>query len=243
MPDSGPLISLSIVSHGQARLVSMLLDDLERARPRNFEVLLTINIPENTEAFEERPYPLTVLRNSSPRGFGANHNAAFAHARGTYFAVVNPDIRTDQLDLDRLIEPFNSPGVAAVAPAVQSEAGTLEDSVRRFPTFPRLLRRVVLRQRQPDYRWNTDPIEVDWVAGMFVVFPTMRFREVGGFDAKRFYMYMEDADICKRLRQRGWSVVLNPQVSVVHAARRASHRNFRHLRWHLVSALRFLSGV
>jgi GT2 family glycosyltransferase len=130
-----------------------------------------------------------------------------------------------------------------VAPVVLSGQGQVEDSVRHFPTFTRLARRVLLRQRNPDYRWDRTPIEVDWTAGMFVLFRPEAFRAVGGFDDRRFFMYFEDVDICARLWRRGWSVVLQPQVSVVHDAQRASHRSMKHLRWHLTSAARYLSGL
>jgi GT2 family glycosyltransferase len=56
-------------------------------------------------------------------------------------------------------------------------------------------------------------------------------------------MYFEDADICRRLGKTGWLVLVNPNVHVIHMAQRASHRNLKHMRWHAVSAFRFLSGL
>lgn len=238
-----PRLSLSVVSHGQSALVRQLLDDLVRLSPPDIEVILTINIPEEEHGFPACPFPLRFIRNAAPKGFGANHNAAFRAAQGRYFAVVNPDIRLPTLDLDTLLQPLAEPTVAAVAPVVLSAAGTVEDSVRRFPTFGRLARRVVLKQRAPDYRWDRDPIGVDWAAGMFVVFRSEYFRTVGGFDDSRFFMYFEDVDICARLRARGFQILLQPQVRVIHDARRDSHRSLKHLRWHLTSAARYLTGL
>ena len=53
-------------------------------------------------------------------------------------------------------------------------------------------------------------------------------------------MYYEDVDICRRLDSAGLSIVVDSKLSVVHDARRASHRSFKHLRWHVVSMVRFL---
>lgn len=238
-----PTLSLSIVSHGQAALVRHLLDDLIRLALPDVEVILTINITEDESVYPACPFPMQILRNAVPKGFGANHNAAFASARGQFFVVVNPDIRLPSLDLETLLRPLQDPAVAAIAPLILSAAGTVEDSARRFPTFVRLARRVFFNRREPDYQWDVEPIRVDWTAGMFVVFRPQAYAEVGGFDDRRFFMYLEDADICRRLQRRGGKVLLQPQVSVVHDARRASRRNLKHLRWHLTSAVRFIVGI
>lgn len=239
-----PLVSLSVVSHGQAPLIRSLLTDLARLPRQDFEVLITVNLPEDESPYQGHPFPVRIIRNAEPKGFGGNHNAAFEHCRGRFFAVVNPDIRLKTLDLATLTKPFDErPKTGAVAPVVLSGEGQVEDSVRHFPTFIRLACRVLLRRREPDYRWDRTPIEVDWTAGMFVLFRREAFRAVRGFDDRRFFMYFEDVDICARLWRHGWSVVLQPQVSVIHDAQRASHRSMKHLRWHLTSAARYLSGL
>jgi N-acetylglucosaminyl-diphospho-decaprenol L-rhamnosyltransferase len=240
---SGPLVSLSVVSHGQAHLIKRLLADLARLQVQNIEIVITVNLPEDETPYHGHPFPVHVIRNAHPKGFGANHNAAFKQCRGQFFAVVNPDIRISSLDMSALLRCFERLDVGAVAPVVLSGAGAVEDSVRRFPSISRLARRVLLRRRGPDYRWEQAPIEVDWAAGMFVLFRPAAFKTLGGFDDRRFFMYFEDVDICARLWRRGWSVVLQPQVSVIHDAQRASHRSMKHLRWHLTSAARYLSGL
>ena len=243
MPSPTPILTLSIVSHGQASLIRPLLDDLARLNLANIEVIITINIPEDETSFEQLPFPSRLLRNTKPKGFGANHNDAFAHSNGSYFVIVNPDIRLPTLDVDRLLEVMNDPAVGAVAPVVLNGTGDVEDSVRRFPTIPMLLRRSLLKQRVPDYQWRQEPIAVDWTAGMFVVFRREAFASVNGFDQRRFFMYFEDVDICLRLKINGWLITLQPAVSVIHHAQRASHRSFKHLRWHLSSALRYFTGL
>lgn len=236
-------ITLSIVSHGQSSLIRSLLTDLAKQAFDNFEVLITINLPEDESPYQGHSFPVRIIRNGTPKGFGANHNAAFINSSAQWFAVVNPDIRINFLDLQILLSPFQNQAVAAVAPVVLSSDGKLEDSARRFPTLTRFAKRTLLRQRNADYEVAETPYAVDWVAGMFVVFRREAYQEVGGFDDRRFFMYLEDADICRRLGKIGLQVIVNPNSKVIHMAQRASRRNLKHMRWHAVSAFRYLTGL
>jgi GT2 family glycosyltransferase len=235
--------TLSVVSHGQASMVRQLLADLERLPSGEFELLLTLNVPEDEIGLASSGFPIRVIRNARPKGFGANHNAAFAASCGAYFVVINPDIRLPHLRLDALRQVVDLDRTGACAPLVVNSTGNLEDSARRFPTIARLLRRVVLRDRSLDYEWQGRSQEVDWVAGMFVMFRREAFQQAGGFDDRRFFMYFEDVDICRRLKRLGWAVRVQPAARVVHDAQRASKRQLKHLWWHLSSAARYLTGL
>lgn len=237
------LLTLSIVSHGQSALIRPLLDDLQKLTLDNFEVIITINIPEDDFAFQNLPFPSKIIRNAVPQGFGSNHNAAFEQSSGQFFVVVNPDIRLPSLDITKLISLMKDPKVGAVAPVVLNSSGDIEDSVRRFPTVLSLTRRVLLSQRASVYEFGNQPIDVDWTAGMFVVFRRESYQSVRGFDHQRFFMYFEDVDICRRLKEKGWRVVMQPAVSVIHDAQRASHRSIKHMVWHLTSAFRYFTGL
>jgi hypothetical protein len=117
--------------------------------------------------------------------------------------------------------------------------GTPTDSPRRFPTLLQLARRVLSRAKGPDYAGINHPVEVDWVGGMFMVFPREAYSTVGGFD-ERFFMYMEDVDICRRLHDSGREVWFDPRCEVTHDAQRRNRRDMRHLRWHVASLARYL---
>lgn len=236
-------ITLSIVSHGQATLIRHLLTDLAELSQRNFEVLITVNMPEDESLYQSYPFPINIIRNKTPKGFGANHNAAFHQSTGNWFFVVNPDIRIRSLDFDELLSTFDNQTVAAVAPLVFSNNGKIEDSARRFPTLIRFAKRIIFRNRTADYEVDKCPYPVDWVAGMFVVFRREAYQKIGGFDDRRFYMYLEDVDICHRLAREEWKVFVNPNVQVIHMAQRASRRNLKHMQWHITSAFRYLTGI
>jgi GT2 family glycosyltransferase len=83
---------------------------------------------------------------------------------------------------------------------------------------------------------------VEWAAGMFLLFNSEKFRSIGGFDT-RYFMYLEDADICRRLNFAGFPTIVVPEITVIHDARRATGRSLQHFHWHLSSLLRFLFMV
>lgn len=232
--------SISIVSHQSGRHLQNLLHDLRKFLPANAEVILTINVPED-EGYLKDAYdlPVKVIRNNRAYGFGENHNRAFEHALGRYFIIVNPDIRLTDSPFETLCEAFNV-GTGACAPMVLSPQKTMEDSARRFPTVVGLLKRVIMKHRSADYDLSDGRVQdIDWAAGMFVMFDADVFRKIGGFDT-RYFMYMEDVDVCWRLWAHGFKVHAVPQAQVVHDAQRASRRSWQHMRWHIRSSIRFI---
>jgi len=235
---SGKLVSISIVSHRHGALVHDLLRDIARHCP-GIEVLLTINV-EETLPFDSAQFafPLRVIRNAVPKGFGANHNAAFRKAAGQYFCVLNPDIRLTADPFPVLIAALAEAGVGVAAPRIVNPDGETEDSARRFPTPWAIVRKAFAGVPHHDYEITNVPLRPEWVAGMFMLFRSAVFGEIAGFD-ERYFLYYEDVDLCRRLRSRGYDVRLVPSVSAVHDARRQSRGNLRHLRWHLASMLRF----
>jgi len=234
--------SISVVSHGQGALVLAFLNDLDRVQPRDFEVIITSNVPETLPPLDHLRMPISVVRNPARLGFGANHNRAFEKSRGDFFVVANPDIRLSELDLAKLAQPFVDAHVGITAPRVVDSAGRPQDSARRFPTWSSLLARALSRARRADYECDT-PTAVDWVAGMFMMLRRSAYSDLGGFDERRFFMYYEDVDLCRRMWASGWKVIWHPGIGVIHDAQRASHRSMPHLRWHAMSAFRFLTGL
>lgn len=233
--------SISVVSHNSGKYLEALFMDLSYRFPSQAEVILTINIPENEFYLRSAVnLKLKIIRNCKPLGFGANHNQAFYCSTGQRFVIVNPDIRLRCSLLSVLDNAFDN-DTGACAPMVLSSDGIMEDSVRCFPTIGKLFRRVVLGSRTPDYipAEKFNPIVVDWAAGMFVMFDSSSFKAVGGFDT-RYFMYVEDADICHRLGMMGKKIVWVPECSVIHDAQRASRKCWKHRFWHLSSMVRFL---
>lgn len=235
---SAQLVTVSVVSHGHGSMVRTLISELLEC-PSVAKVILTLNIPEVEvlQSFNER---LVVSKNASPKGFGANHNAAFAFCETPFFCPLNPDIKISgdpfSVLVDRLVEV---PDAAVAAPLIVTPAGEHEDNFRRFPTIFSLVGKALFGKRGA---YSVSPGKgvffPEWAAGMFMLFRVSAYEELQGFD-EAYYLYYEDVDICVRAWRAEMKVMACPDVAVIHDARRESHRNLRFMRWHGESMLRY----
>lgn len=238
-----PKFSISIVSHRQAQLVLSLLDDIQQyCAGVSIEIILTLNVEEqilfNTSSYD---FSVRIIRNQIPKGFGANHNAAFRLATGNFFCVLNPDIRFTNNPWPALMACASEVGVGLIAPCVVNSDGIREDSARKFPSMSEIVKKV-FGGKSVLHDDGCQPISnPDWVAGMFMFIPRDAFQEIGGFD-EHFFLYYEDVDLCARLTLAGYRILLCSTVSVVHDARRSSRKKLRYMYWHFASAIRYFSS-
>lgn len=239
------MITVSIVSHNQAELVACLLGDLARnCHGEDLEVILTVNVPETPVWTDSNwPFPLRVFLNDNPKGFGANHNQAFAlrsdSGGGDHFVVMNPDVRLLDNPFPILTCRLQQLNGGVIAPAVVSTNGRQEDNIRRFPTLPSLiLKAFSLNDGRYAYENGWPTFRAEWLAGMFMLFRVEDFQAIGGFD-ENFFMYYEDVDICIRLWKADRTVLACPQAQVIHCARRSSRKSLGYMKWHVASMARY----
>ena len=233
-------ITVSIVSHGHGAEALALLDELSALASQDVRrVILTLNQaePELAAAVRQRKlsYPLILVENASPLGFGANHNRAFARdaelGASEVFAVFNPDLHLRGNPLEGMVKALAStPSAGAVYPRQVDTAGAPSDSERLVPTPRRLLARYLGGRR----REVVEGDRPEWVNAACMLLRRQAYEQIGGFD-EGYHMYCEDVDLCLRLQLAGWSLMRADDALVEHAAQRASHRNVRHLAWHVTS--------
>lgn len=240
-------LALSIVSHGHGAQVLPLLALLAQS-PQGLvrRVWVTLNIPEPAlEQALAAPgaawsgcLDVRVLRNPRPLGFGANHNQAFGHeqqqsAPAPFFVVMNPDITWHQDPWAAMLQAAAQPGVGCVYPQQVDAHGQPQDHARRLPTPGALLRRYLGGAARRRARVAAP----DWANAALLLFHSVAYQRIQGFD-EAYHMYCEDVDICLRLQLAGYRLAEAQDACVVHAGQRASHRQWRHLGWHLRSLWR-----
>jgi N-acetylglucosaminyl-diphospho-decaprenol L-rhamnosyltransferase len=187
-------------------------------------------------------------------GFGRAANRGVVAATHDLVAIMNPDAVVEPGALKALVDVLDAePAIAAVGPRVDNPDGSWYPSARAFPSLTDALGHAFLHYVSPDNRfsrryklldWDHDTArDVDWISGTFMLVRREAFESVGGFD-EAFFMYVEDVDLCWRLRAKGWRVRYEPAARVVHAIGGSSEgAPYRMIVAHHRSLFRFVANT
>ena len=201
-------------------------------------IIVTKNIPE-ASVLDPNP-KVQIIQNARSKGFGENHNCAYKFNKNIWFCVLNPDVIFLNNPFPQLLANGHSDRTGVLAPLVLNSNLNLEDSVRKFPSILSIVCRKLLGiSGHYDFGSQHRPFRPEWVAGMFMLFNSVVYEKLGGFDPD-YRMYFEDVDICVRTWLSGYEVLVVPQAQIIHDGKRASRNNWLHLKWHILSFIRYL---
>lgn len=234
-PSYAPALSAVVVNWNSGPHLRGALDALFAYLPGgDWDVTVVDNASsDGSEGCAEGRGPrCRLLRNTGNRGFGAAVNQAVAATAAPCVLIVNPDCRIEPESVATLAAALQADGECGLAgPAVFGDDGVVQGSARGDPDMLTGLfgRSAVLRRLLPASaaaRRNVRDAElagagrggarVDWVSGACMLVRRRALEAVGGFD-ERYFLYWEDADLCRRLRAAGWSVRYVPAARVRHA--------------------------
>jgi N-acetylglucosaminyl-diphospho-decaprenol L-rhamnosyltransferase len=231
-----PALSAIIVNYNSGQHLAECLASLHAGvPPLDYEVVVVDNASsDNSEAVVATgDSRVRVVRLPTNTGFAAAANRGARTATADRLLFINPDCVVSAGFLNPLLHELDSsPRHAAVAPFVVNEDGSPQGNARGDPTmltglfgrstllsrfFPstRVARRNVLLPE------SNAAASVDWVSGSCVLVRRKAFDEIGGFD-ERYFLYWEDADLCRRLRSARWTIRFRPDARVVHVGARSS---------------------
>lgn len=179
----------------------------------------------SADAIRDRFPSVHLIANGRNVGFGAANNQAMRQARGRHLLLLNSDAFPRGGAVAKLVGYLDAHrAVGIVGPRLLNEDGSLQPSCYRFPTPSQAWRenlwlsRVFRRhERWGDYRyWAHDrERDVEWIVGACMMVRREVYEAVGGFD-ERFFMYAEETDWQKRIRDAGWGVAFLPDAVVTH---------------------------
>jgi N-acetylglucosaminyl-diphospho-decaprenol L-rhamnosyltransferase len=182
---------------------------------------------DGTLALVRERFPEIRVVEQENRGYGAGLNAGMRLARGSYVLILNSDAWLVEEALSRLVAFADEHlDAAVVAPRLTNQDGSLQRSVRGFPTLWRLateyffLRKLAPRSRVLNAFYAGDfdhdsTREVEWVMGACLLVRRAAMDAVGLFD-ESFFMFSEETDLLYRFHRAGWKVWFLPEAEVVH---------------------------
>jgi N-acetylglucosaminyl-diphospho-decaprenol L-rhamnosyltransferase len=217
------------------------IDSLYGTGYEDFEVVVVDN---DQGSPPEIPHPVRLIRNPQNVGFARACNQGMEVSKGENLLFINPDTLVEENffeSLERFLDANPKAGVAG--PKIVGYEGDVQLTARKELSFvsgflgrTSLLTRLfpknpLVRRLFPAAEKLAGPTAVDWIAGTCMAVRRRTLEEIGAMD-ERFFMYFEDADLCRRAREAGWLVYYLPQVEVFHHSGASSGNRSRAI-WNL----------
>ena len=249
------MISLITVGMNHRKYIEDLYNSLfaEISKGDEVEAIYVDNCStDDSVSFIREHYPqVKIIQNSKPLGFGENNNKGVRNSKGDYICIINPDIVFTKGSFRQIMEMFQvrNKSKYIVAPRLLNPDKTLQYSVRRFATLKMMLHRWGAWVNDnsedssvKDYLYkDLDPTkqhEVDWAMGAALFMPRDVYLQLGGFD-QRYFLYMEDEDLCLRAWKQEIPVLFYPHIELIHNHLRGSSHLSINTWWHLKSLALF----
>lgn len=197
---------------------------------------------ENFCSFLKKYHDVEYIDAEKNLGFGKGHNVVLSLLNSEYHCIMNPDILFMEDAFPAILKYMDeNQEVGMVIPNIINEKGERQLVYRKeltvFDMFIRMFCRKLFPKRIKEhtlqYEDYTKPFQVPFGQGSFLVIRTDLFKKLGGFD-DGYFMYLEDADLCKRVNQVS-KLMYFPGASVIHKWEKGSHKNKTLFKYHVKS--------
>jgi hypothetical protein len=255
-------LSVIIVNYNHKYFPRLAVEALEKSKVNfPFEIIIVDNDSHDEESltFLEKAHDdkrITLIRSPKNVGFGKGYNLGVRIAQGEYIFVHNPDAMVKGDSLQKMVDYMNkNPDIGILGPKLIYSSGKIQESCRRNMKFSDLvLKRTPLgklpffKQRVTKYLMEDfdhgKVQDVDLITGAAMMIPRKLYEKIGGFD-KRYFLFMEDFDLCNEIKKAGYRIVYYPEAEMDHYHKRLSDGNLikmltKRVFWlHVMSALRY----
>ena len=136
-------------------------------------------------------------------------------------AIINPDVEIRQGIFSRLFCTLKNPKVGIAVPMLKTRQGKVLENSRKFPTLLSVIKRRLTRKKDLQISKSTFLREIDWAQGSFLVMRKKNFEFVGRFD-ERYFIFVEDADLCRKFREKKMKIIQDCSVFAYHSEDRLS---------------------
>lgn len=226
--------TIYLVDNGAAYDPQYAVKKGEIVRTGRLDMRSMPRVHDELQALESCYEDVECIASVMNAGFGAGHNQVLGLLNSRYHAIVNPDITIDEDVFSPMMEYLDEHSdVMMLTPRLIGTDGELLHVYRRDPTvLDCFVRRFVPWgfKKRGYYHTMQDQdyskvFDLEFAQGSFMLIRTELFKKLKGFD-ERYFMYMEDADLCRRVREHG-RIQYFPYVKVTHKWARGSKKNLR----------------
>ena len=224
-------VAVAVVHYHAEGLLEKCLVRLAASTLADFRAVVMDNGSSSSLAGCEKDARISLVRSPRNLGFAAGVNRALAElpSDAPYLMLLNPDVQLETDTIETLVAALEAePLVGAASCALRLPDGTLDPACRRAePTaFSALAKQLGLHRLFPSNtlfgRYNlvgvdaSKPGDIDSGTGALLLVRRAAFDESGGRLDQRFFLYGEDLDLCRRIREAGYRIRYYPQASALH---------------------------
>ena len=243
-------VSAVIVSYNVRDLLLRCIASLRADGITDIVVVDNASRDGSAQAVADHEPDVTLLSLDTNLGFGAGANRGVARTDSPYVVIVNPDVVVEPGSTKVLVDALErDPGLGIVGPRIDTPDGELYPSARAFPNLVDAAGHAFLHFLWPNNRFSrryrmldwdrASARDVDWVAGTHLLVRREAWDAIDGFD-EAYFMYMEDVDLCWRMRKAGWRTGYEPAARITHDIGRSTDQTpYRMILAHHRSMLTF----
>lgn len=232
-------VSVVIVNYNHKYFPRMAVEALEKSKNSfDVEIIVVDNASHDQESltFLENAHKdnrITLIKSPKNVGFGAGNNLGVKIATGDYIFVHNPDVMVRPDSLQKMVDYMEkNKEIGILGPKLKFASGKIQESCRRHMSFFDLVLNRTFLGELPFFKGRVQSYlmedfdhnliqDVDLLTGAAMMIPKHIFDDVGGFD-KRYFLFMEDFDLCRMIKKAGHRVVYYPDATVEHYQKRLS---------------------
>lgn len=250
---STPSVAVVVVGYDSDDVWPEFFSSLAASSLRPDSVVVVDNSPEPTKGLAALyGASLTTLHRPDNPGYGAGINWGVTHVpkKCSVIVMCNPDIVFEPDTLSTLVGALGTHDTAGIAgPAILNPDGSIYPSARAFPGIRVGVGHAILGEVWKNNPWTRrylghyegeDTRVVDWLSGSCMAVNKDALAGVGGFD-EDYFMFLEDVDLCFRLKRAGWRSIYVPSAHIVHSGGHSTKKRMADMvKIHHHSARRFL---
>jgi GT2 family glycosyltransferase len=226
-------LSIIIVSFNTKELLKKCLSSIfEFTKRISFEVVVVDNASTDSSIkMVEGEFPqVKLIKNSKNLGFGRGNNQGIKEACGKYIFLFNSDAYLEENVLPKLVQVMDqNPKIGVLAPQILNPNHTIQQSCGFLPDLPQVFFWMTFLDDLPGGQF-LKPYHVDhdsfykkehgvgWITGAAMMFRREALEKSGLFDEKIF-LYGEEVELCKRIKDAGFKIILSPVAKIIHLGR------------------------
>lgn len=219
MASKYPKISVIIVSWNVADSLERCLASVFATEYPQLEVMVVDNASSDNSAAIPRKFPGVSLIEQPNIGFPKAVNLGFAAGTGDYYLILNPDTRLPSDFFTKILHTAQEfPTTGVMGPKLVNPDGSAQGSVFPEPSIFKAIQEFWLGLGPRTQKYippGLTPVPVNSISGSCMFIPAPIVKKIGRF-TDQVFMYYEDLDFCRRVRQAGLQVIFDPRISIIH---------------------------